>query len=158
MPDQDYITYPGRTKRDIDFCLSCKWHSVLQGRYVCCDYSLQDTHGLRGCRAGVGCDKWESGKSQSAAVGSNGGKAKRNRSDMTTYRREAHNALLLLMTRKQIAEISGETDRNVANWVQTGRIKKAAAMKIYQATGIDVTGGEIIRGRNSKEKGGESNE
>lgn len=158
MPKQDYITYPGRTKQDNDFCLTCKWHSILQGGFVCCDYSLQDTHGLRGCRIGVGCDKWESGKRQAAAVGSNGGKAKRNRPDMTTYSREAHKALLLVLTRKQIAEITGETGRNVGNWVQTGRIKRASAMKIYEATGIDVTGGEFARGSDTKEKGEESNE
>ena len=142
MNNATYSTYPGRTKRDIAFCLTCKWHSLLD-TYVCCDYSLQDTHGLRGCRAGVGCDKWESGARQAAAVGKNGGRAK---SSSVPYDPEAHKLLLQKVPRKEIAEIAGVVPGAIGNWLHRGRIKRSAALKIYDATGIDVTGGESTRG------------
>ena len=55
-----YATWPGCTKKDNEHCLKCIWHSTLEGRYVTCDYSLDENHGIRDCRAGVGCKYFDS--------------------------------------------------------------------------------------------------
>lgn len=49
------------TAADRKHCKKCRHHSLLSGNVVCCLYIL-DTHEPRGCKFGIGCDKYVKGK------------------------------------------------------------------------------------------------
>lgn len=105
-----YATWPGCSKKDNEYCLSCVWHSTLEGQYVCCDYSLEETHGIRDCRAGE------------------------------------FDALVMVIGRKRMMELTGYSRTGLDSTKERGRIRIRSAKRLYEETGIDITGGELRNG------------
>lgn len=169
-----YATFPGRSRADVDFCLKCRWHGILKD-WVICDYTLAENHHMRGCRAGVGCDKFEPKDSQTR---SDKGKprirrpetkpekppeAKKEAPSMRERARKGgqaaakaraenmvpwdpapeREALLKKIGWVRIAEMAGLSDSNLRYSRRYKRIRRDAAEKIYEALGVDVTGGAL---------------
>ena len=142
MEDKQYSTYPGWTRADINHCLKCIWHGILVGRWVTCDYSLQEYHSRRDCRGGVGCKYFDDGKKKEP-----GHKAKRNRPDMATCHPGAFRAMVELVGKRRMQEITGYSRTGLDNAKRSASIKAEAAKKLLEETGLDITGGELVRGK-----------
>lgn len=54
-----YQPWEGQRMEDFKRCLSCRWHGVMNGNHICCDYSQVETHGPRLCPQGEACTKYE---------------------------------------------------------------------------------------------------
>ena len=139
MDGKKYDTFPGRTRQDIEHCLKCIWHGILIDRWVTCEYSLSEYNHKRDCRGGVGCQYFDDGKGRKH-------KTKRNRPEMVTCNPGAFRALVLLVGKKQMQEITGYSRTGLDNCKQSGSIKATSAKKLLDETGLDITGGELIRG------------
>ncbi len=130
-----YAIWPGWTREDNKVCLACKWHSILEGRYVCCDYSISDQNKVRNCKGGVGCNKFEPGRN--AGKSQPGKQKRRKRADMADINIRAYEKLVKEIGRTEMARISGVTPRAVSNW-RKRRIKRVYAQRILEATGVDM--------------------
>ena len=135
MPE--YSTFPGWTKADIKFCLKCKWHGIL-GTFVTCDYSLYEGNRIRGCRGGVGCEKFDSGKKPEPVRKQRKQQVKMVRCDRAVYR-----ALLMAVGRKEIQELTGYSRSGLEAAVRNERIRRTAAEQIREKFGLDISGGEL---------------
>lgn len=135
-----YATWPGCSKKDNAYCMSCIWHSELEGRYICCDYSLEETHRIRDCRAGVGCKYRETGKKN------RGIRVKKSRRNMATCRAAEFDALVMIIGRKRMMELTGYSRTGLDGTKERGRIRIRSAQRLYDETGIDITGGELRNG------------
>ena len=137
----DYAVWKGTTRADNNHCLKCVWHSTLEGRFVCCDYSLYDEHGRRDCKAGVGCKYFATKMPERRAP------KKRNRTEMEYCSEEAYRALVMLVGKQKMMEITGYSRTGLDAAKRNGRIRTDAAKKLLEETGLDITGGNLIRGR-----------
>jgi len=137
MDSSKYETFPGCTREDIEYCLTCKWHSTLVSRWVTCDYTLQEEHGKRDCKAGVGCKYHDDGKGRKTTF-------KRNRNDMVPLSLPAYRVIVEYFGRKKMEEITGYSRTGFDTAKQHGRIRRIAAKRLLEETGIDITGGELI--------------
>ena len=146
-----YATWPGRTKEDVEHCLKCKWHGIVEGRYVTCEYTIQDGHGMRGCPSGVNCTKFEPGRGIQTVTRAEQAKicakamaeGRARAADMVPYTKQGHQEIKESVGVAAMALTLGISRSQITNCAARGTIRRKYARRIHEITGIDVTGGAV---------------
>ena len=66
---------------------------------------------------------------------------------MATCHPGAFRAMVELVGKRRMQEITGYSRTGLDNAKRSGSIKAEAAKKLLEETGLDITGGELVRGK-----------